>query len=153
MISEPGAADPQPRAPSPSPYGFLAPGVLSGRCPKVGWRGVEGERSAGCWRWVFSVLGLQTSQQGVGREAAKATLAQDSPTGPHTEPGSTPTFPGSRPCEEAATGANSLADPKGRVTSLVGGQAVGTALPTSSSVTCVGGPGSTPEDRGVASGH
>lgn len=36
VISEPGAADPQPYAPIPSPYGVLDPSVLSGRYPKVG---------------------------------------------------------------------------------------------------------------------
>lgn len=41
VISEPGAAEPQPRTPTPSPYGFLDPSVLSGRYPKVGRGAVE----------------------------------------------------------------------------------------------------------------
>ena len=47
VISEAGASDPQPRAPSPSPYGFGDPSVLLGRYPKVGGGAVDGELSVG----------------------------------------------------------------------------------------------------------
>lgn len=47
VISEPGGSDPQPRAPTPSPYGFWDPSVLSGRYPKIGEGAVVGELSVG----------------------------------------------------------------------------------------------------------
>lgn len=59
VISEPGAAAPQPRAPHPSPHGLLVSGLLSKQIPQGWQRSTEGEQSVGCWRGAFMALRTQ----------------------------------------------------------------------------------------------